>query len=332
VPGWKNDIIGFNDYYFLHERFLCTCAFSTSAVASMVDDGAFPPGSTELDDETGHNCQMPRTLYHAFCALVLGLPSEFWTNTHSKAAFCNMLLQDLDAILHYYAVSYSVPTGNHGINEPILLPGNQADMAKILARLTILLIGADACTPHIINSVWGKNDNVCLALGRPRGDLSLIHRCLLSLSKIAINTIYIWTTDPELPVLDPKSRSFKYLPPTLQTILLHSCKKLTYACKPVPSGAASTKLLTDNLQAHTVPDNSTFEDKAIQWFCNLLLNNDELDDMIGVNNGILVAYRMCPPCEILVPCNELSLIRSSSNKPTYFMQCPSNDTWELADA
>jgi hypothetical protein len=47
----------------------------------------------------------------------------------------------------------------------------------------------------------------------------------------------------------------------------------------------------------------------IQWFCDLLLNNDELDDMIGFNNGILVAYGMCPPCELLVPCNELSLIK-----------------------
>jgi hypothetical protein len=115
-----------------------------------------------------------------------------------------MLLQDLDAILHYYAVSYSVPTSDNGIDKPILLPGNQADMAKIFARLTILLIGANACTPHIINSVWGKNDDARLALGGPRGDHSLIRRRLLSLSKIAINTIYIWTTDPELPVLDPK--------------------------------------------------------------------------------------------------------------------------------
>jgi hypothetical protein len=132
MPGQKNNIIGFDDYYFLHEHVLCTRAFSTSAVTSTIDDGAFPPGSTELDDETGHNCQMPCTLYPVFCALVLGLSSKSWTNTRSEAAFRNMLLQDLDAILHYYAVSYSIPTGNHGINEPILLPGDQADMAKSL--------------------------------------------------------------------------------------------------------------------------------------------------------------------------------------------------------
>jgi hypothetical protein len=56
LPGWKNGIIGFDDYYFLHKRVLCTPAFSTSAVTSKIDNGAFPLGSTELDDETGHNC------------------------------------------------------------------------------------------------------------------------------------------------------------------------------------------------------------------------------------------------------------------------------------
>ncbi len=49
-------IIGYKDYYFLHKRVLCTPAFSTSAVASRINDGAYPPGSTEIDDETGHNC------------------------------------------------------------------------------------------------------------------------------------------------------------------------------------------------------------------------------------------------------------------------------------
>ena len=156
---------------------------------------------------------MPHTLYRTFCELVLRLPSESWANTCLEAAFRNMLLQDLDAILHYYAVTYTSPASEDGFDEPISLPGDQADMARLLARLTILLIGANACTPHIINLVWGENEDARLALGGPRGDLSLIRRRLLSLSKIAINTIYIWTTDPQLPVLRPNSQSFQYLPP-----------------------------------------------------------------------------------------------------------------------
>ena len=156
--GQQNGIIGYKNYYLLHEHVLCTRAFSTSAVASMIDNGAYPPGSTELDDETGHNWRMPRTLYPAFCELVLGLGSESWANTSSEAAFRNMLLQDLDAILHYYAITYTVPASKDGVNEPISLLGDQADMARILAWLTILLIGANTCTPYTINLVWGENE------------------------------------------------------------------------------------------------------------------------------------------------------------------------------
>jgi hypothetical protein len=159
VPGQQNHIIGYKDYYFFHKRGLCTHAFSTSAVASTIGDGAYPPGSIELDDEAGHNFRMPHTLYRTFCELVFQLPSESWANTRSEAAFCNMLLQDLDTILHYYAVTYTIPASKDGFNEPILLPRDRADMARILARLTILLIGANAYTPHIINSVWGKNED-----------------------------------------------------------------------------------------------------------------------------------------------------------------------------
>jgi hypothetical protein len=135
-------------------------------------------------------------------------------------------------------------------------------MARILSRLMIPLIGANACTLHIINLVWGENEDARLALGGPCGDLSLICRHLLTLSKIVINTIYIWTTDPKFPVLKPNLRSFQYLPPTLQTILLHSREKFSYDCNPVPSGTALAKLLITNLHAHIFPDTATFEGKA----------------------------------------------------------------------
>jgi hypothetical protein len=178
-----------------------------------------------------------------------------------------MLLQDIDALLHNYAVNYSLPT-----DEPISLPGDRADMAKILAHLTLLLTGANACIPHIVNSVWGENNEAHFALGRPHGGLSLICQHLLALSKIAINTIYTWITDPELSILAPTS-SFKQLPTTLQTLLLHSPNKITYTCELVPSGATLAKLLTDNLQQGTILfNNLTFKTKAIQWHPNLLLN------------------------------------------------------------
>jgi hypothetical protein len=76
VPGHIDDIIGYKDYYIKNEHVLCTRAFSIAAVATTIDDGAYPPGSTELDDETGHNCKMSRRLYTSFSLMVLGLDHD----------------------------------------------------------------------------------------------------------------------------------------------------------------------------------------------------------------------------------------------------------------
>jgi hypothetical protein len=102
ISGRIGDVIGFNDYYFGAERVLCTRAFSTSAVGTTVDDGESPPGSNELDDETGHNCKMPHSLYRIFCTSALGLPSDSWAITRSDAAFKSLILHDLDAMMYYF--------------------------------------------------------------------------------------------------------------------------------------------------------------------------------------------------------------------------------------
>ena len=78
VLGQIGEIIGYEDYYFENEQVLCTGAFSTSAVATRINNGAFPPSSTELNNITGHNCKMPKALYKAFYHHVLGLPPNLW--------------------------------------------------------------------------------------------------------------------------------------------------------------------------------------------------------------------------------------------------------------
>jgi hypothetical protein len=164
IPGRIGDIIDFNDYYFEAERVLCIWAFSTSAVGTTVDDGESPPGSTELDDKTGHNCKMPHSLYHIFCTSVLGFPLDSWAITQSEAEFKNLIPQDLNVIRNDVLLRH-----RHILqNEPISLQGDLNDMATIFARLTLLLVRADACTPHIISSVWREDDDAPLALGGPR--------------------------------------------------------------------------------------------------------------------------------------------------------------------
>jgi hypothetical protein len=149
--------------------------FSTPAVGTTVNDGESPPGSTELDGETGHDCKMPHNLYRIFCTSVLGLPLNSWSATRTEAAFKNVLLHDLDVMMYYSDTNY------YYNNAPVSLPGDCKDMATILTHLTLLLVGADACTPHIINSVREEDEDARLALGGPCGDLSLIRRHLHTL-------------------------------------------------------------------------------------------------------------------------------------------------------
>ena len=149
-------------------------------------------------------------------------------------------------------------------------------MAQILARFTLLLVGTDACTPHIIQSVWGSDDETQMALGGTRGNLSLIRRCLLTLSKFGINKIYIWMTDPNTPILAKDSTTCYLLPPTFKQLLRQMHKKIVYARRPISSRGDSTVMLTKNLCAHIHPDNSPFEEKAIQqWYKYLLLTQKE---------------------------------------------------------
>ncbi len=121
--------------------------------------------------------------------------------------------------------------------KPVLLPGDITNMAKILARITLLLVGADACTPRIINKVYGADNAARLVLGGPRGDLSLIRCRILTHQKVALNTVYIWLTNLLTPVLPPDLVAFKCLPRTIQQLLLDAEDKRVFAREPVPSGA-----------------------------------------------------------------------------------------------
>ena len=317
VPGRIGTIIGYEDYYISNEQILCTRAFSVAAIATTVDDGASPPGSTELDDEAGHNCKMSHDSYKSFARLVLGLNHNTWALHRTERAFRNLIIQDLDTIMYYW------DTDIYNINcKPISHRDDRWDMACTLARLTLLLTGADACTPHIVASVWGEDDAACFTLGGPRGDLSLIRCKLLTLSKVAMNMVHIWMNDPTMNFLAPNSPSFQRLPPTVQQLLLLAGSNRIYAREPVPFGTPATQLLTNNLREHTYPDTLPFEEKAIRWYRELLLHPDRADDMTGFDNGILIAYGMCPPC----PLQEFYQM-APEHQPTHFMRGTAAEIW-----
>jgi hypothetical protein len=77
-----------------------------------------------------------------------------------------------------------------------------------------------------------------------------------------------------------------------------------------------------NLQNHTVPNTLTFEENAIIWYRSLLLNRTHTDNMIGFDNGILIAYGMCPPVELM-----LYYQMDPTTQPTHFMRGTANKVW-----
>ena len=58
------------------------------------------------------------------------------------------------------------------------------------------------------------------------------------------------------------------------------------------------KLLIKNLHEYILPDNLPFDEQAICWYPKLLLHPEKADDMMGFDNGILIAHRMCPLCTL----------------------------------
>jgi hypothetical protein len=105
-------------------------------------------------------------------------------------------------------------------------------------------------------------------------------------------------------------------------LILGTHKNIVFEREPVPPGTAATQLLITNLRNQTVPDNLPIEEKAIHWYRDLLLNLNITDNMTGFDNGILVAYGMCPPCELmeyyqLDPCIT----------PSHFMQGTAAEVW-----
>jgi hypothetical protein len=146
---------------------------------------------------------------------------------------------------------------NYYVNDmPVSSPGNLTDMARILARLT-LLVGADACTPNIINSVWGADAEAQLVLGGPRGDLSLVCQKILTLLKVAINTVDIWMTNQSMRILSLDLYGFKCIPAnSLTTALLHPFKQNlrmqtgpTRDCHRLPAHQQSAPILRPRLSS-----------------------------------------------------------------------------------
>ena len=184
IMGYKGAIISYRHFYFHNDRVLHTKAFAASTTATTIGDGSEPRGSTELDAITGHNCAMTTTDYKIFASIVLRTRrgATYYGEKPNDDSFLNMLLCDYACLTNLLAF--------FRLNEE----GTRQEIARILARFSLLMLGAKALTPRIVERVWGSNPTVLKNLGGTRGDLALIRRRLISLAVIANNTFHLWLT------------------------------------------------------------------------------------------------------------------------------------------
>jgi len=61
---------------------------------------------------------------------------------------------------------------------------------------------------------------------------------------------------------------------------------------------------------------------VIIWYRSLLLNQAHADDMTGFDNGILIAYGMCPPVELM----QYSQM-DPTTQPTHFVRGTATEVW-----
>jgi hypothetical protein len=78
--------------------------------ASTISNGGHPRGSTKLDEETGHNCQMTHKEFQEFGYLVFGLDSlrsigssmPFQGFRQTDYSFLNMILSNFATITNLH--------------------------------------------------------------------------------------------------------------------------------------------------------------------------------------------------------------------------------------
>ena len=128
----------------------------------------------------------------------------------------------------------------------------------------------------------------CLALGRPRGDLSLIRRHILTLAKDAINMVHIWMFN-----------KYAHCWTASNTSRYNNCSFLPIRklfLQPVPAlePIRPVSHLLSNLRNHTIPtDNSSFKAKMILMYQSLLLHQQEQADSMTRFDSLWYVPSLC---------------------------------------
>jgi hypothetical protein len=211
---------------------------------------------------------MTKDGYTIFAIVVLGVHlGRTHSNQPSEDLFVNLLLCD-------YVVPNNL-TAVFALNET----SNSCGLVQILARFSLLMLGAKAFTQRIIEWVWGSNPIIRKNLGSSRGNLALTRQRLISMALIANNTFHLWlTTYFNKATMIVPSESLVNVPPGVRDILqlVESDASAIYVGKPLPAGQDRIDILLHNLQSSSInPTSINFEDIVVSWYLDLLLVYDQ---------------------------------------------------------
>jgi hypothetical protein len=171
--------------------------------------------------------------------------------------------------------------------------GTRRDIAQILARFSLLMLGAEALTLRIVERVWGSNPVTRRNLGGTHGDLALIRRRLISLAVVANNMFHLWLTTPFNDAVIIPTEGLAHVPPGMRDILtmVKDNTSAIYVRKPLHDGQNRINILLEYLRSSsTEPSSLTFEDIVVSWFKDLLFGDNQAKDQTGVDNRIFQAY------------------------------------------
>jgi hypothetical protein len=232
---------------------------------------------------------MTKEEYVTFAIIVLGLrPGLQHGARQTGRSLLNMLLDDFVTLTNLATV--------YLLDEPT----DKRALARILARFSPLMLGADTLTPAIVKRVRGQDDVVHQQLGGLRGDLAIICRRLISLACVANNTFHLWlnTSFKGKTIITPEA--LKHVPQGIRDILLlvKDNTSAIYVHEPLPYGKDRIQKLQHSLRQHRLsPKSSTFynfEDMIVHWYRDLLLKGINSTDSIGEENHLFVAYGLTP--------------------------------------
>ena len=235
-------------------------------------------GDDIIDEQTGNNCIMRKTTYVLFARNILQFEDGFFGFARSDAAIINAALLDLTSLVQTYQVRKCDACGDSAL------------LGTLLCRFILFFTSPLVLSLDIIKKVWGNQKIFGMFyLKDVDDDIRLVRRRLLSIQKMLINYMHIWTNG-DVCILP--NEMLLYLPASIRALILLNKpeKAVTYRGEYSPDGQEKIDLIMYYANKIDRFEDASYEDVITEWFSDFLVNGAEVDDDTGKRNGIFEVF------------------------------------------